>query len=183
MKNLEGGCLCGNIQFRVKSAPDFPHTCSCSMCQKHTGALSVAWVEFSGDDVEWTGPGGAPSTYRSSEKSSRAFCSQCGSSLGAIDDSSAIGLLTGVFTRPHLHDLKPTAHSYMGKRPKWWKILIDLIKCTTCTMAFSFSSKHSNNPGLWFNGSTNPEVTSHFCRKTAQQKTATVSSRRFEFQS
>lgn len=125
MKSLEGGCLCGNIRFRVESVSDFPHTCSCSMCQRHTGALTAAWVEFPGESVEWMGAGGAPSTYRSSEKSSRAFCPKCGSSLGAIDDSSAVGLLTGVFDKPHLKELKPASHSYIGKRPKWWKVVID----------------------------------------------------------
>ena len=56
----EGGCLCGNIRFRATGPADWPHTCSCKMCQRHSGALTVAWVEFPRDRVEWTGPGGAP---------------------------------------------------------------------------------------------------------------------------
>ncbi|KHD28886.1 hypothetical protein LH67_07205 [Xenorhabdus nematophila] len=36
-----------------------------------------------------------PSLYRSSEYSRRAFCSQCGSSLGAIDDGPTVGLILG----------------------------------------------------------------------------------------
>lgn len=35
-------------------------------------------------DVEWTGEGGIPSLYRSSETSPRAFCPSCGSSMGAL---------------------------------------------------------------------------------------------------
>ena len=120
MKVHEGGCLCGHVRFRATGTPGFPHTCSCAMCRRHTGALTAAWVEFPRDAVEWTGPGGAPATWRSSTGSSRAFCPVCGSSLGAIDDAPVVALLTGAFDRPHLKDLIPQSHSYRGARPKWW---------------------------------------------------------------
>jgi hypothetical protein len=117
----EGGCLCGAVRFRAKGPAGNPHTCSCKLCQRHTGAPTAAWVEFPSADVEWTGPGGAPSVYRSSDFSSRAFCPACGSSIGAIDDKPVIALLVGCFDRPNRSDLKPTGHSYRGARPKWWR--------------------------------------------------------------
>lgn len=82
-----------------------PHTCSCSICQKHTGAYSVSWVEFDAQDVTWTGQGDKPAVWRSSNISSRAFCSHCGSSVGAIDDAPTVALLTGVFDEPQDEDL------------------------------------------------------------------------------
>ncbi|WP_205910392.1 GFA family protein [Rhizobium sp. FKL33] len=125
MKILEGGCLCGHIRFRATGEPGFPHSCSCSMCRKHTGALTAAWVEYPKDHVEWTGPGGAPKSYRSSPGSSRAFCGECGSSIGAIDDAPVIALLTGAFDKPHLAPLIPQSHSYVGGRPKWWTVTVE----------------------------------------------------------
>ncbi|NBZ88375.1 GFA family protein [Stagnihabitans tardus] len=120
MPNLTGGCLCGHIRFETKGEPGFPHTCSCRMCQRHTGSLTASWVEFPSDSVTWTGPGGRPSAWRSSDRSSRAFCPQCGSSLGALDDAPVVALLTGAFDKPHLVALKPQSHSYKGGRPRWW---------------------------------------------------------------
>ncbi len=120
MKELEGGCLCGNIRFLTKGQPGFPHTCSCRMCQRHTGSLTATWVEYPRDAVRWTGPGGRPATFRSSAKSSRAFCPLCGSSLGALDDAPVVALLTGAFDKPHLAVLKPQSHSYRASRPGWW---------------------------------------------------------------
>jgi hypothetical protein len=73
----------------------------------------------------WTGPGGAPAVWRSSDRSSRAFCPVCGSSLGAIDDAPVVALLTGAFDKPHLKELKPESHSYKGARPKWWHPEVD----------------------------------------------------------
>jgi hypothetical protein len=95
------------------------------MCQRHSGGLTLTWVEYPSDQVKWTGPGGAPSTYRSSDYSSRAFCPKCGSTLGAIDDAPVIALTTGAFDKPHLLPLKPTAHSFKGARPKWWHVAVD----------------------------------------------------------
>lgn len=121
----KGGCLCGSVRFEAKGAPGRPHTCSCRMCQQATGALTAVWVEFSSDNVQWTGPGGMPDLYRSSELSSRAFCGRCGSSLGAIDDAPVVALLTGCFDTPNHLPLKPVAHSYTGGRPRWWHVAID----------------------------------------------------------
>lgn len=63
---------------------------------------------------------GPLSVWRSSEKSSRTFCPVCGSSPGAVDDAPMATLLTGVFDKPHLKELKPGSHSCKGARPKWW---------------------------------------------------------------
>jgi hypothetical protein len=121
-KSYKGGCLCGNIKFEARGMPSKPHTCSCKMCQRHTGALTASWVEFPREDVTWTGPGGAPSTYRSSDHSSRAFCPQCGSSIGAIDHAPVVALLIGAFDKNVGLELMPTYQSYRGGRPKWWHV-------------------------------------------------------------
>jgi hypothetical protein len=121
----EGGCLCGNIRFVATAPVSKPHTCSCKMCQRHTGALTVAWVEFLKDSVEWNGPSGAPTTWRSSGWSSRAFCNACGSSIGAIDDKPTIALLLGAFDSANRKELASTSHAYVGPRPKWWHVHSD----------------------------------------------------------
>lgn len=122
MADWEGGCLCGNIRFRLTKAPEAAHSCSCRMCQRHTGSLTAVWVEMPRAAVEWTGPGGAPAVWRSSDRSSRAFCPVCGSSLGALDDAPVVALLTGTFDKPHLRALRPVRHSYRAARPRWWHL-------------------------------------------------------------
>ncbi|MGQ2935247.1 MAG: GFA family protein [Sphingopyxis sp.] len=119
-KRYSGGCLCGSIRFEAAGAAAKPHTCSCKMCQRHTGALTTAWVEFPTDEISWTGPGGPPSTWRSSDFSSRTFCPTCGSSLGAIDDEPIVALLIGVFDKPDDKALMPISHAFRDCRPKWW---------------------------------------------------------------
>jgi len=121
-KVYEGGCLCGSIRFAAEAPALKPHTCSCRQCQRHSGALTQAWIEFPKANVTWTGPNGEPSKWRSSDYSSRAFCSNCGSTIGAIDDDPIIAIVLGVFDSPNRKELAPESHSYISKRPKWWKV-------------------------------------------------------------
>ncbi|RIA31739.1 hypothetical protein DFO61_2467 [Ectopseudomonas oleovorans] len=122
MKIHEGGCLCGHIRFAAKGQALRPHTCSCQACQRHSGALTQAWVEFATDQVEWTGPGGVPATWRSSEWSSRAFCPVCGSTIGAIDDEPTLAITVGVFDAHKRKTLMPQYHSHVSSRPRWWRL-------------------------------------------------------------
>ena len=115
-----GGCLCGAIRFEARALAANPHSCSCRMCQRHTGSIATFWVEFPRDAVSWTGPGGEPATFRSSAKSSRAFCRECGSTLGAIDDAPVVALLLGVFDDLDSKQFIPTSHSYREGLPGWW---------------------------------------------------------------
>ena len=116
-----GGCLCGWIRFEARGPSEKPHTCSCRSCQQHTGALTALWVEFPREQVIWTGEGGLPSIYRSSEYSSRAFCARCGSSMGAVDDEPVVALLVGTFDEPAMAELKPQHHSFEDCQPTWWR--------------------------------------------------------------
>lgn len=121
-KVYSGGCLCGAIRFEATGPAERPHSCSCSICRRHTGAPTAVWVEFPSERVRWAGPGGVPALYRSSEVSSRAFCPACGSSIGAIDDAPVVALLVGAFDRPNAKELAPSSHSFNGDRPRWWHV-------------------------------------------------------------
>lgn len=117
---LSGGCLCGRITFTAIN-PTNVHSCSCDICQKHTGGQTVVWLEFAAYDVQWTGEGGRPATWRSSDVSSRAFCPRCGSSLGAIDDGPVIALLSGVFDQNDNPTFAPDFHAFEDMKPQWWR--------------------------------------------------------------
>lgn len=117
-----GGCLCGAVRFAAHGVPGFPHTCSCAQCRRHSGALTVAWVEYPAEAVVWTGPAGAPARWRSSAGSSRGFCPTCGSTLGALDDAAVVALVVGAFDVPDDPALWPESHSFAASRPGWWSV-------------------------------------------------------------
>ncbi len=124
MKAYSGSCLCGNITYQVKEKPIFPHLCSCHMCQKWSGAPTVAWVEFPLKTFKWNGPGGQPVYYRSSEKTQRCFCSKCGSALCALDDGSHnISIVIASLCEPNLV-IPHEQHSFAKEAPFWWKVRV-----------------------------------------------------------
>ncbi len=115
------GCLCGSIRFETRAAPLNAHTCSCEICQRHSGATSLTWLEFNADDVLWIGPGGTPSTYRSSYYSSHAFLAACDSTLGAIDEGPVVALVWASFDDREDETLWPYADSFEDLCPVWAK--------------------------------------------------------------
>jgi len=122
MQKYEGGCLCNETAFIVKGEPINPHLCSCTMCQKSSGALTVAWVEFSIKDFEWTNK--QPNLYRSSEKTQRCFCKKCGGLLGAIDEGSENISITIASLKNTNLIIPNEKHSYEESKPSWWEIHI-----------------------------------------------------------
>ncbi|KIY70177.1 DUF636-domain-containing protein, partial [Cylindrobasidium torrendii FP15055 ss-10] len=88
LKPVEGGCLCGDIRYKLNFAsteecakPYSAHLCHCSQCRKQSGALFLHFVViYPPSTIEWLTPT-KPTEYASSEKAVRGFCATCGSSL------------------------------------------------------------------------------------------------------
>ena len=55
MKTYAGGCLSGPVRFEAQGRSDRPHSYSCGMCRRHSGATNLMWAEFQKDAVCWTG--------------------------------------------------------------------------------------------------------------------------------
>ncbi|MBL9047495.1 MAG: winged helix-turn-helix domain-containing protein [Tabrizicola sp.] len=76
---VTGGCLCGDVRFRVTGPVLDTNICHCRMCQKFTGAPIAAGSVYACDAVQITR--GEPKYYRSSPFAERGFCAACGSSM------------------------------------------------------------------------------------------------------
>lgn len=76
---VTGGCLCGEIRYRVTEPATDTSFCHCRMCQKFTGAPVTAGSVYPASAVQFTK--GEPKYYRSSPFAERGFCANCGSSL------------------------------------------------------------------------------------------------------
>lgn len=120
-KKFSGGCLCGHIRYEAVAEPVFPHLCSCAMCQKWSGAPTLAWLEFPQAAFQWTGPGGSPRLFQSSKKSKRGNCPECGSAICAIDEGyENISIVIGSLDEPDLV-VPDVQHSFEKSKPAWWR--------------------------------------------------------------
>jgi hypothetical protein len=145
MRKHTGNCLCGKLQYAVEGTATFPHLCSCHMCQRWSGAPTVAWVEFPTDKVKWIGEGGRPSLYRSSEKTQRGFCPNCGGTVCALDDGyDKISITIASLDDPSL--IVPNAqHSYSESAPSWWKVSLSSKKISATVKKASGSKTKRTN--------------------------------------
>ena len=76
---LSGGCLCGEVRYRITAAPVEALYCHCRMCQRAHGAPVIAWLTV--PLGAFAVSAGTPAAYRSSAKAFRHFCRACGTPL------------------------------------------------------------------------------------------------------
>ena len=73
---ISGGCQCGAVRFTTKSL-SHPSICHCRMCQKAFGSFYAPLA--TSEKLQWTR--GKPKYFKSSDKVTRGFCSDCGTPL------------------------------------------------------------------------------------------------------
>lgn len=116
----EGGCLCGQVRFRIVGEPVMSGRCCCLSCQKLSGAgatenIAFAEASFSIEgvvsDYNWTADSGGLVTT--------SFCPQCGSPLFG-ESSTMPGMKmvrVGALDDPSLYSRQMTV--YAKRRQKW----------------------------------------------------------------
>ena len=114
---VEGGCLCGKVRYRVVGIPKSSSVCHCTSCRRACGAQSVAW--FVVNRSQFTLLVGEISKCQSSAAVARGFCGGCGTSLTYehTDDFTAIEITTATLDHPELFE--PTKEIWLSERVSW----------------------------------------------------------------
>jgi hypothetical protein len=119
MSNLEGGCACGAVRYRLESAPMFVHCCHCKDCQRQTGSAFVlnALMETNRLTVLKGEVSRSPMPTDSGRPHGIDRCVRCGTAVwseygglavlrfvrvGTLDDPSALGPDVHIYTRSKL---------------------------------------------------------------------------------
>lgn len=119
---IEGGCACGAVRYRMKTAPLFVHCCHCRWCQRETGAAFALNAMIEADRIEILS--GAPETVLTPTESGKGQkivrCPQCRVALwsyysGAGDKVSFVRV--GALDDPDL--LPPDIHIFTQSKQKW----------------------------------------------------------------
>lgn len=113
----DGGCLCGEVRYRISGAPLSSQICHCFSCRRAAGAQSVAYLTVS--DTDFSFISGEPVEYRSSPEVVRTFCGRCGTSLTYEheEDRDSIDVNTATLDRPE--EFPPTFHVWMEDKVGW----------------------------------------------------------------
>jgi hypothetical protein len=138
---LDGGCACGRLRYRMRSAPMFVHCCHCKDCQRQTGTGFVLNALIETDRVELLS--GDPTPYKMPTDSGRPHtvfrCLDCGTAVwseygglsalrfvrvGTLDDPQALPPDVHIYTRSKLPWVTlpagvPTFEAYYSSKDLW----------------------------------------------------------------
>lgn len=119
-ENLNGGCLCGSIRYRITGAPLFVSQCFCRDCQLATGTGHTTIVGVHCDNLAVTGE---PAIYSSEGETggrvNRHFCGTCGSRLYTSGDLPGPVRMIQAGTLDDPGKVTPTAAIYLKDRVHW----------------------------------------------------------------
>lgn len=114
--SLTGRCACGKVGFTAEIADHEAYLCHCRMCQRASGALSLAFKNLPKSAVRWRGE---PDWYQSSPIARRPYCASCGTSLGfEYPDSPNMDLAVAVFDDPSR--FRPVFHFGIESAHRAW---------------------------------------------------------------
>ena len=127
--NLEGGCSCGAIRYKLTATPLIVHACHCRDCQRLTGSAFVTNIWIETQSVESTGP--EPKSFRlaggSGQHHDVFFCADCGTYLwsryhGAPGDFRFVR--AGTLDTPEA--VRPDVHIFTRSKVPWLELPKDV---------------------------------------------------------
>ena len=127
-KTFEGGCACGSVRFRMRSAPMFVHCCHCQDCQRQTGSAFVlnALIEadcldvLSGDPMPVAVPTDSGQPHRIHR------CSACQTAVWSDYGGRQAIRFVRVGTLDDAKALPPDVHIYTRSKVPWVKLPEDV---------------------------------------------------------
>ena len=123
LKGETGGCLCGEVRYRLEGELVWAGYCHCESCRRFTGSVVTNWLGVHDDCVVFTA--GEPAYYTNGV-TSRGFCRDCGSSLTCVVDRfpGYFQLHVGSLDNPLV--AAPLAHVHYGEKIDWFEVSDDL---------------------------------------------------------
>lgn len=118
---MQGGCSCGEIRYRLKSAPMWVNCCHCTWCQRETGSAFAVNALIEGDRVELLS--GEPEAILTPSNSGRGqTILRCPTCHVAVWSHYSAGtkiafVRTGTLDQPH--DIKPDIHIFTTTKRPW----------------------------------------------------------------
>ena len=125
LTNKEGGCLCGDVRFKLKNEPMFIQACHCLDCQRISGSAFIInmWIESRFVEITNKPPVSFMNKGGSGSIQEIYCCGNCGTDLWSCYHA---GLKASWFVRVGLLDdpteVVPQAHIYTRSKQKWIKL-------------------------------------------------------------
>ena len=120
-ETLEGGCLCGQVRYRVSGPFDAFHLCHCSQCRRSTGSAHAANIFGTPDRLQWLSGEKLIKRYTPEQPDviSKCFCSHCGSLVPYTSLKSGL-LIIPAGSLDEAPGISPQDHIFWRDRADWY---------------------------------------------------------------
>ena len=120
-RNLEGGCACGAVRYRLESEPMFVHCCHCLDCQRQTGSAFVLNAIIEADRVAVLAA--PPRPVAMPTDSGRPHdvhrCAECQTAVWSDYGRRRVMLFVRVGTLDDPKALAPDVHIFTRSKQSW----------------------------------------------------------------
>lgn len=116
----EGGCLCGDVRYRVEGEATNLCYCHCRSCRLASGAHCVAWGTF--DPARFRVTQGAITHCRSSPQVLRGACARCGTSLSYAHEARPGEIDITLASLDDATGLAPECHIWVSHKLTWVRL-------------------------------------------------------------
>jgi hypothetical protein len=123
--NLEGGCSCGSIRYKLTSSPLIVHACHCRDCQRVTGSGFVINIWIESKFVERAGATPKSFTLKGGTGKDHEvfFCDNCGTYVWSryhVAPGDALFVRAGTLDTPDA--VKPDVHIFTRSKVPWLQL-------------------------------------------------------------
>jgi hypothetical protein len=116
---ITGGCLCGQLRYEARGAPDYMGYCFCDDCRKASGSGFIPFMGFAASALTFTGESRVYTRPAMRGPSDRNFCPTCGGLVfgGIVGQVESHTIYAGSLDDPSV--FKPGMAIFNRCRPDW----------------------------------------------------------------
>lgn len=128
MSEIEGGCNCGAVRYRLNGEPTTVAVCHCANCRRQSGSAFSVNIVVAGEAMQLSGD---LTTYEDHDTESgqpvlRQFCATCGSPIRSITAASPQMAIVKAGTTDDPGRFVPAIHVWTATALPWVEIPANL---------------------------------------------------------
>ncbi|HEV2747812.1 MAG TPA: GFA family protein [Allosphingosinicella sp.] len=117
---FSGGCTCGAVRYRLRSAPFDAGWCHCRTCQLTSGAPAMVFASVKSGDLVFAAGEDKVKSFKSSSFGHRLFCGECGTPIAMQVDHQPETIDFSVATLDEPDRVRPGFHIFWASRIGWF---------------------------------------------------------------
>jgi hypothetical protein len=118
---IKGSCVCGAVRWSYEEPFSAMLYCHCSICRKHHGTLFAAFVAGPLSTFHWRAGTEKITTWSSSARGKRSFCSTCGSKVPNVNHEAQLVFMPAGALEGEL-GIRPQMHLFVGSKAPAFEI-------------------------------------------------------------